>query len=255
MKIKKIFFTALLICFLLVINTVAFASDIALDVIDGEHAYLVLATISDIDEIYVTAEFYNTLNETEEQIPSSIKIEKFRYSYCSEHADSSNNPKIGDNIFIVLDKAGDVYKSSVAYKTDTVDVRTLNLLVPSAMENQECMTDVAAIAYYIRTGGINTSFAFADNTVSIIQDGTEHVIYPTDAKTPVGIKYVTGQGKTIDSQKQQDVISVNPMFPEDMAFYKEMIFGKRVVALGIVFAGVILGMLVMYFTAMGRKRN
>ena len=252
---KKKFFCALLICLSFVMSTVVFASDIALDVIDGEHGYLMLATISDIDDSYVTAEFYNTLNKTNEQIPSSIKIEKFRYSYCSEHADSSNSPKIGDNIFIVLDKVGDVYKSSAAYKTDTVDVRTLNILVPSAMENQECMTDVAAIAYYIRTGGINTSFAFADNTVSIIQDGAERVIYPTDAKTPVAVKYVTGQGKTIDSQKQQDVIAVSPIFPEDMAVYKEMLFGKRIVALGIVFAGAILGMLVMYFTAIRRKKN
>ena len=207
MKIKKIFFSALLICILFASNSVVFAKDIALDVIEGDHEYLILATVSDIDENYVTAEFYDTLNKTEEQISSSIQIEKFRYSYCSEHADSFNSPKIGDNIFIALDKEGNTYRASAAYKTDTVDSRTLNLLVPADMENQECMTDVAAVAYYIRNGGANISFAFADNTVSIIRDGQEHVIYPTDAKTPTAIKYITGEGKAKNTEKQQDVIA------------------------------------------------
>ena len=109
MKIKKIFFSALLICILFASNSVVFAKDIALDVIEGDHEYLILATVSDIDENYVTAEFYDTLNKTEEQISSSIQIEKFRYSYCSEHAESFNSPKIGDNIFIALDKEGKIW--------------------------------------------------------------------------------------------------------------------------------------------------
>ena len=255
MKIKKILISALLFCLILVSNSITFAKDIALDVIDGEHDCLMLATVSDIDDKYVTVEFYDTLNKTEEYIPSSIKIEKFTYSYCIEHSDNFNNPKIGDNIFVVLDKSGDVYKASNAYKTDTVDIRTLNILVPSSMGNKECMTDVAAIAYYIRSGGVHTAFAFVDNTVSIIDDNAEIVIYPVSDKTPVAIKYITGDGKSVTNSKQQDVISVDSLLPQNIALQREKLFGKRIVSLGIIFAGVISGMLVMYFVSNRRKKD
>ncbi len=255
MKFKKVLLVFVLICLLLNVNIISYAKDIALDVMENEHDYLMFATVSDIDDNFITVEFYDTLNKTEDRIPPSLKIEKFRYSYCSEHGDSFNNPKIGDNIFASVDKSGDVYTASAVYKTDTVDSRTLNLLVPADMENQECMTDTAALAYFIRNGGANITFGFADNTVSVMQDGKESIIYPTDAKTPVAIKYITGEGKNKIAEKKQDVIAVNPVIPEDIQYYKELLFGRRVIALGIIFSGIIIGMIVVYFTSNRRKRG
>ena len=253
MKYNRIL--TLLLTFIMLLSTASvYAKDIALDVIEGDHDYLMFATVSDIDEGYITAEFYDTLNKTEDEIPLSVKIEKFRYSYCPEHGDSFNNPKIGDNIFVVLDKSENGYSASVAYKTDTVDSRTLNLLVPSDMENNDCMTDVAAIAYLIRNGSANISFAFVDDTVSILRDKQETVIYPTDAKNPVAIKYVTGEGKAKNTGKAQDVIAVNPVLPEAASYYKDLLMGKRIVALGIVLIGLISGMIVMYLSNK-RKRG
>ena len=42
---------------------------------------------------------YNVLKEFE-----NITVEKFRYSYCDDHTDISMSPRVGDNIFISLDK-------------------------------------------------------------------------------------------------------------------------------------------------------
>lgn len=252
MKHKKILTLLLLVCALLTLNSVAFAKDIALDVIEGEHDYLMFATVSDINENYITLEFYDTLNKTDDTIPTSIQVAKFRYSYCSEHGDSFNNPKIGDNVFAVLDKTEGRYNAVTAYKTDTVDSRTLNLLVPADMENNECMTDVVAVAYFIRNSNADISFAFVEDSVSIINDGKELVIYPSDAKTPVAIKYVTGETKK-NPDKTQDVITVDPVLNEEFNHYRTMFLGKRILALGIIFVGILSGMIVVYLQNRRKK--
>ena len=258
MKIKRILFTAILIIVVFTGN-VSFAKDIALDIIEGDHDYLILATISDISDEYITAEFYNTLNKTEDTPSSSIKIEKFRYSYCIDHADSFNTPKVGDNFFAAMDKKGDIYIAGPAYKTDTVDERTLSIFVPSAMENQDCITDPIATAYYIRMGGSHHEFAFAENSVSVMNEGEEIVIYPSDNKTPFAIKYVSGEGKKNTDEKQQDVLVVNPntntVVPDSDSFYAEMLHNKRIFAFIVLISGIFAGMLMSYLAGIKRKKN
>lgn len=255
MKIKKMLVAFVLVCLILCANISVFSKDIALDVLDGKHDYQIFATISDIDDEYITADFYSTLNKTEDDIPSSIKIEKFKYTYCSEHSDNFNNPKIGDNIFAVVDKSGENYKCSVAYKTDTVDTKTLSIYAPSGMADRNCMIDVIAVAYYIRSDGAYPSFVFTDDTLSVVLKDEEVPLYPTDSKTPLAVKYVTGDGKPLNQEEQQDVIAVNPTPNQTMKFYREMLLGRRIVSLGIMFCGVIIGMIVVYLVSAKRKKN
>ena len=243
----------------------ASASDIALSTVNGEHDMAVLATISDIDDESITADLYNSvgvLPGDKTELAHSVKIKKFRYTYCSEHASDYNTPKVGDNIFISLnavEKSGGepLYEAvGAVYKTDTVDIRTLSVLAPDEMKNKDCMDDIVAVAYYIRSDGMQKEFNFGDGTVSITKDDKEIRLYPPDVKTQLPIKYIDKDGKIVSTDKKQDVISVNPDNPMGGigAIDRGFITSRRIIAVGIIAAGLIIGMIVVYIGATRRKK-
>lgn len=228
------------------------ASDAVQDVISSNSpGVMLLGTVSDIDDKYVYMEAYNTVGS--EHIGGDyadvLKVEKFKYTYCQEHAESYNTLKIGDNIFVCLQKNGDTYRlNGVAYKTDTVDARTLNIYAPAHMKGKECMADVVAIAYFVRSNGTDHSFVIKDGAVSVVKDGTETKLYPNDIKNAIPVIYIDSTGKNVAEVKQQDVINVsgNPFENVWGTYNEELVFAKRVLAIGVIFAGIILGMIVVY---------
>lgn len=258
---KKIF-SILLLAAILCRGITAGARELALETINSEHDISLLATISDIDDDSITADVYNSvgvLPGEETTLPHSVKIKKFRYTYCSEHAGDYNTPKVGDNIFVSLnaDNNENIYAPvGAVYKTDTVDMRTLSILAPDEMKNKDCMDDIVAVAYYIRSDGMQKEFEFGDGTVSINKDGKEIRLYPPDVKTQLPIKYIDIDGKIISADKKQDVIAVNPDNPMggigivDNGF----IAGRRIIAIGIILAGLIIGMIVVYLGATKHKK-
>ncbi len=249
---------------LLLISTAAtcYAEDIAKSVLADTEAHCVLATISDIDENFVYAELYNTVADSQHvdrELPQMLKIQKFRYSYCDDHGDDYNAPKVGDNMFAtVMGDDGAYIVTSAAYKTDTVDERTLNFLAPADMKNEHCMDDVVAIAYYVRSNGLERSFVFDNGTVMLERsDHTLTKLYPADIKNPLPVKFVDSTGKVVEEKKQQDVIDVSGgnLFENLWGGYNyELIFAKRAISLGLIFAGIILGMIAAYLVVV-RKRN
>lgn len=258
----------LLVCLLTVILlitavTTCFGEEIAVNVLSDTEAHCVLATISDIDDNYIYAELYNTVADNQHidsVLPKTLRIKKFRYSYCQEHADGYNSPRIGDNIFATLKADGNVYYvTSAAYKTDTVDERTLNFLAPAEMKNEHCLDDVVALSYYVRSNGLERGFVF-DNGSVMLERGDNSItkLYPADIKNPIPVKFVDMSGKVVEEKKQQDVIDVsgNNIFEDLWGSYNyELVFAKRVLSLGIILAGIILGMVVVYFVVVRKKKQ
>ncbi len=225
-----------------------------------EPQIMLLATVSDIDGKYVYIEVYNTVGEENsgDDYVDVLRVDKFKYSYCQEHADSYNTPKIGDNIFVSLNNNGAAYSvNGVAYKTDTVDARTLNILAPVDMKNKECMADVVAIAYFVRSNGMDHGFVVKDGTASVVKDGAQTRLYPGDLKNAIPVIYIDSTGKNVEEVKQQDVINVtgNPFENVWGTYNKEVVFAKRVLATGIIFAGIILGMIVVYIYANRKSKQ
>ncbi len=255
---KKTILLAALIIIFLCTGIMANGAGIADMVINSEtQRELLVATVSDIDDKYIHIEVYNSVGEiyTNDEYVSAIKVDKFRYTYCQEHADGYNTPRIGDNVFVsLINKNGSYSVDGVAYKTDTVDVRTLNILTPVDMKNKDCITDVVAIAYFIRSNGADHSFIIQNGTVTVEKDGITTKLYPADAKNNLPVIYIDAEGKNVDTVKQQDVINVNNNPFENVwgTYNDDVAFAKRVLAIGIIFAGIILGMIVVYIYV-GRK--
>ena len=259
---KKLLFAMIFIITMMTTTLNCLCADVALAVLDDTESHCVLATISDIDPDYVYAELFNTVADTnhdESTLPKVLKIKKFRYSYCSEHADDFNSPKIGDNIFATVKKTGDVYEvTNAAYKTDTVDERTLNFYAPSVIKGEQCMDDIVALAYFVRSNGLEREYEFDNGSVYVVRgDDSRTKVYPADIKTPLPVRFVDDAGKVVDVAKQQDVINVDGdnLFENLWNSYNyELLFAKRSIALGIICAGAIFGMIIVYII-WGRKSN
>ena len=236
-----------------------YAQSDAQNVISNEMHISVLATISEIDDDYVYAELYDTvgIDNSVVKLPQILKIKKFKYTYCNDHADSYNVPKLGDNIFIGVEIQDDktFSISGVAYRTDTVDMRTLNVYAPVDMKNKDCMSEIAAIAYFIRSGGLERNIVISDNAVYFEQDGERTKLYPAEVEDAVPVIYVDENGLVIDDVKQQDVINVldNPIDQAREVYNAELVFAKRIIAVGIIFIGLIVGIIVIYVVSNKRK--
>ena len=260
---KRLLICLFTVVLLITTVTTCLGEEIALNVLSDTEAHCVLATVSDIDDNYVYAELYNTVADTQHVdsvLPKMLRIKKFRYSYCSEHAEEYNAPRVGDNIFATVKGDGNVFNvTTAAYKTDTVDERTLNFLAPAEMKNEHCLDDVVALAYYVRSNGLERGFVFDNGSVMLDRgDNTVTKLYPADIKNPIPVKFVDVSGKVVEEKKQQDVIDVsgNNIFENLWGSYNyELMFAKRVLALGIIFAGAILGMVVVYFVVVCKKRQ
>ncbi len=248
------------------------AKSTAQKVIEDKESSLVLATISDVNDEYITCEVFDrvkrpaantgdkntTLNNSISN--TQINIKKFKYSYCEEHADSYNTPKIGDNIFVSVRSDGDTYKmSGCAYKVDTVDVKTLNFLVPSPMKGQSCVYDVTAIAYFVAANGMPMEFKFEENAISIKHMDETVQIYP-QAEGEMPMKYIDAAGKVVSGAVEaKDVINYDPTMPPtgaNLALTQLSTADSAwILSLLIIAAGVIVGLLVAIIVRSGKNKK
>lgn len=161
-KILTVIFASLL-CFSLFYTSYAAT---AIDNITGSgEGFIILATITGVDDsVFVLSKEY-VISPKENNLPSEISVEKFRYSYCSEHAESYNNPQIGDNIIVNITYSNGKYYVGGAYKVDTVSYKTLKVLVPLEMKGQPCSSELLALAYYIRSDGTKTDYKYENGNV------------------------------------------------------------------------------------------
>ncbi|MBE7031180.1 MAG: hypothetical protein E7409_07125 [Ruminococcaceae bacterium] len=215
MRMKKLCSTILVIMVcVLMVHTVS-ASGLARAIMEDKQSYLLLATVEDITDAHIVLNPFYTFVRSDArqtgQAPQTgvpISVEKFRYSYCIEHGDWFNAPKLGDNVFISLSRKGGYYvMKNGAYKTDSVDYKTMRFRIPVDMKGQECMTDPVALAYFVRTDGQVSEFEFGEGTVSVVQGERRLELYPSDSTENELISFVGNDGKVLSAGKSKDVIA------------------------------------------------
>ena len=208
---KKISFFVTLIIFALSICPTVSAYDDISDIISGNQDYLVLGTVVDINNDSVILEHYQTIDVDVTSTDNlsrnqNITIDKFRYSYCDEHSDISTIPRVGDNVFISLNKKGSSYiMVNGAYKISSVDYKMLTFYASENMKGQECLADIVALAYFVRTNGVGRDFTFEKGTLTANLDGKKLTLYPTDNITET-VTFVDVEGNIVDAAKTKDVI-------------------------------------------------
>lgn len=242
---KKI--TAMLISIILILCTcpISYAQGSVADILAGKQDYLLLATVVDFDDSSVIVAPYHVIHMDDESsnMPSlneNISIEKFRYSYCHEHSDINTAPKAGDNIFISINENGAKYTmANGAYKISSVDYKLLTFYASESMRDSECLAEIVALAYFVRTDGSMRDFRFENGTLTAYIDERPLTLYPSDniAET---VTFLNIQGKVMDTVKTKDVIIDGEEPIEEQEDYRWLI------SYGIIFVGVLVGGIVVY---------
>ena len=208
---KKISFFVTLILLAISLCPTVSAYDNISDIISGNQDYLVLGTVVDINNDSVILEHYQTIDVDVSSTDNfsrnqNITIDKFRYSYCDKHSDISTIPRVGDNVFISLNKKGSSYiMVNGAYKITSVDYKMLTFYASESMKGQDCLADIVALAYFVRTNGVGRDFTFEKGTLTANLDGKKLTLYPTDNITET-VTFVDVEGNIVDAAKTKDVI-------------------------------------------------
>ncbi len=187
-------------------------------IFSGRQDYILLATVVDITGSTIVVDpyhgVYNGENTEVISMDSNIEIAKFRYSYCSEHIDISTTPRVGDNIFVSLNKTADGYTvANGAYRTSSVDYKLLTFYASESMRDKDCLAEIVALAYFVRTDGNLRNFKLDNGTLTVDNDGKQLTLYPTDRINET-VTFVNIDGKAIDSAKSKDVIIDGGARPE-----------------------------------------
>lgn len=236
---------------LLSISFCAYAQGDTAGVLAGNQDYLMLATVVDItDSAIVLAPhqlIYISSDSTENaSLNENISVDKFRYSYCDEHSDISLSPRVGDNIFISLNKLGTRYAmANGAYKVSSVDYKMLTFYASESMRNKECLAEIVTLAYFVRTNGSMRKFNYENGVLTADADGGRITLYPTDNITDV-ITFLDIDGKIVDAAKTEDVI----IHGQETADEKEPDY-RWLAAYAIILVGIVLGGVVVYNVNIG----
>jgi len=242
--VRKIVNFLLVIAVLLCFSTSVCAQGNVSDIINGKQEYLLLATVMDVNNSsVVVAPYYNIYNgdgTKEISLSESIEISKFRYSYCSDHVDISATPRVGDNIFVSLNKSGGGYTvANGAYKTSSVDYKLLTFYASESMKDKDCLAEIVALAYFVRTDGSMRDFRLEDGTLTVENDGKVLTLYP-NARINEVITFVNINGQAVDNIKTRDVITDGEPsvdIPDD---------GRWIVAIAFVVISMLIGAVVVY---------
>lgn len=255
---KKIALTLIFSLLIMCICPVTYAQGKVADILAGKQDYLLLATVVDFDDSSIIVAPYHVIHtegdgENEPSLNSNISIEKFRYSYCHEHSDITTSPKAGDNIFISINENGSGYSmANGAYKISSVDYKLLTFYASESMKDSDCLAEIVALAYFVRTDGSMRDFHFENDKLTTYIDGKTLTLYPTENLTET-ITFLNIQGKVMDNVKTKDVIIDGEEPMEESEDY------RWIIAYGIIILGVLVGGIVVYnATAMdilNRKRD
>lgn len=215
---KKTLSIVLIIILTIVLYTTVFSTSSAVDkIITNDDDFVILATIIGIDNgeniIELSKEYEISPKNT--SLPSTIKVNKFKYSYCEEHSKSYNTPQIGDNIIVKIRISPEhFYVDNGAFKVDTVSHRTLKVFVPNEMKNKDCCADMLALAHYIRTDGAKTAYTINGNQVISSSDNKVINMYEDDYIA----YYSNGSNSTSNYVTQSSVATNSVVFEVAIIF-------------------------------------
>ena len=106
---------------------------------------------------------------------NEIWVESFEYGWGAVET----TPQVNDYCVMSLKKRSLHYKIAWGtYRADSGDYRTLRLMTDDT-EFSACQTDIAAIQWYVNSGGTENDFSFSVSTVSVHRpNGDTLQIYP-----------------------------------------------------------------------------
>jgi hypothetical protein len=172
-QLKKVSILITLITCLL--PTAGLASDILSRLTNNGQYALALGTITSVSDS--TAEFHVEAIIAGYSIPGALLIE------VPERYLNSTTPKIQPNDFVVLslDREGEKYLIAYGiFHVSSLDLQTLEVL-----DGPLWRGDLAALEWYINSGGLENDFYFVESTAYVRNsDGTSIQIYPKENENP-----------------------------------------------------------------------
>lgn len=220
-------------------------ADTADDILGGKYDSLILGTVKDVGDDYVTVTVDNIVGSDSDMLKDKdITTDKFTFSYCDKHVpEEFNKPKVGDNIFLSLKKDGDGYGVTCAYKIDSSEQKNCSTLVYQDMQGEKCFEDAVKIAYFIRSNGKITEFdtASEDGKIYAVSGGEKVLIYPLPGNQCVRV--INSSGETVDEGGDTDVMPiVSANAPQHDNNDR-----RTVISLVIMCGGVVVGFFAFYF--------
>ena len=201
----------LLVCLLMAFNLLGVsAEENAKKFITGKQDYLILGSIHDINDDSVVMTVDQVIgSEDQTLVGTDIKVSKFLYSYCDEHAPGNfNNPIISDNVVISLEQKDNKYQVvNGAYKVDSNEYASCRVLVHEDMKDKDCLGELLKVTCYIRSNARVKEFEFDE-------EGRIYAVYP---QTPEQcLKPVDDKGVSVVSEDNADALpTVPPPAPVD----------------------------------------
>ncbi len=197
---KKIIFF-LIICMSVCICA---SADGVEQILSGKQDFVILGSIKDIenDIIVVTVDY--VLDSPESSlIGTDINVDKFSYSYCSDHVPQSfNNPIVSDNVVLSVDHSGDIYKiKNGAYKVDSNEYANCKIIMHEDSKDKDCVKGLLEVTCYIRSNAKVKEFEFDD-------DGRIYAVYPQT--TEQCIYFVDDSGSAIIDIDVPDTLPTIP---------------------------------------------
>lgn len=211
-------------------------------ILAGDQDYVLLGTVVDITDTSIILDPYHCIHNGNGtmsiSLDENIEISKFRYSYCAEHTDISTSPRVGDNVFLSLNRtSGGYVMANGAYKTSSVSYKLLTFYVPESVKGKSCLAEIVALSHFVRNNGYSREYEIKDGKAYVTTDGKLLDLSPTDTVNKL-VTFVSLDGKVPDT-RTKDVIIDGGYESEDDDF-------RWVVAGCIIVLSAIVGAFVIY---------
>lgn len=228
----------LIVSVILTLNISASAESAA-DIIGGKQDFVILGSVKDIekDVMEITVD-YVLNNPQSELIGTDIKVNKFSYSYCSDHApEEFSSPKVSDNIVLSIDKKSDKYTmKNGSYKVDSNEYANCKIIMHEDSKDEDCVEELLELTCYIRSNAKVKEFEFDD-------EGRIYAVYPQTVEQCV--YFVDDSGSAISDIEEAEALPTVPQAAPD-----GQLPGKKdnrwIFAIVMLLCGSVLGVAVSY---------
>lgn len=241
---RFIFVIALL--FVFGITSLCASAETNTAMLKGDQDYIILGSVKNIEDEFITVTVDHVLGQrASELVGDDIKIEKFIYTYCTNHIPADFcSPIVSDNVVISLDYKEEAYvMKNGAYKVDSNEYASCKIINHSDEYSEECIRALAQITCFIRSDTKVNDFKFDS-------EGNIFAVYPQSMQQC--IQFVDGEGNVVVDDAVEEANPENRVVeaaaPADEGEDNRWIYGILVLALGAV-----LGVAISYFYSKKKK--
>lgn len=187
MRIRKKSGVALVLLGLLLLNTGVYAADALYRFMHNDHDALIIGEITSADENAITVRVekniisskdLNAAAAKKQLKPDVARVEApLEYSLAGNPDGRVIKPSVGDYVLLSLNKHGSIFKVAWgAYKVDSLDYRSLSVVLPEGSDIWSEM-DAAAIKAFVNSNGKITEFSFDGDTKTVRAGEEQTVIF------------------------------------------------------------------------------